>query len=256
MNYTNAITRTPSSSMSKGITTQHQPIDLTLALDQHRHYVKALESIGIEVTNLPLVEAYPDSHFVEDSALVYKKKLILLHPGAEARRNEPQILRQEVSTMLPIIQGEIDSYALIDGGDVINAGTTILIGISERTNLAGAQFLKTSLETIDPHVQVEFIQFSGVLHLKSGLTYFGDNCFLGNPDIKLENFPDSMEIHWLPAQEGYAANCLVANGHALHFAECLVAGTLIQRLGFNPVPLELSEFRKMDGSFTCLSLLW
>ncbi len=254
--YQYAITRTPPDSMANGITTQDVVIDLQLARRQHQFYVAALQDLGISVTVLGPEELYPDSHFVEDAAIIHNEIAILTRPGAEARRGEVVCLVPALQNVLTVRQLGGDERALVDGGDVLFVGDRVYIGISDRTNIAGAEQLKNALTSIDPRLSIHFISFSGVLHLKSGLTALGPNLLIGSPAIKLHDPLPIADIVWLPDAEGYAANTLSVNGAVLYFAECQSAREVIMAAGLKPVALDMSEFRKMDGSFTCLSLLW
>jgi dimethylargininase len=254
--YRYAITRQPPQSMSQGITTQDAKVDVTLARRQHHTYRETLQSIGISVTMLDAEEEYPDSHFVEDAAIIHKSTAILTRPGAQARQGEVDCLRPALEQRMTVRELGGDHTALVDGGDVLFMGTHVFIGISDRTTVTGANCLKIQLLAIDPGLEVHFISFSGVLHLKSGLTALGPDMLLGNPEIKLHTPLPAGHIKWLPLEQGYAANSLVVNDAAIYFAECPAAGKAIQAAGLKPIALDLSEFRKMDGSFTCLSLLW
>ncbi|MBA3662039.1 MAG: hypothetical protein H0W64_09935 [Gammaproteobacteria bacterium] len=256
LNFKSGIARTPPCSMAQGITTQNITIDVDLAREQHHQYLTALNELGISISLLEPEESLPDSHFVEDAAIIYKEQPILLRPGALERRNEVECLRNSLKAQLKFLELEKSDEGTVDGGDVLLMGEHVLIGISYRTNLVGAEALAAVLRTINPHLTIHFIEFSGVLHLKSGFVALNDKLLLGNPHIKLKRPLPIGEVIWLPAEEGYAANTLVANGAALVFAECTTTQAILKQAKLKPIPLDMSEFRKMDGSFTCLSLLW
>jgi dimethylargininase len=242
--------------MAAGITTQDVLVDVDLARQQHQVYLNTLQTLGIQVTKLDPEESYPDSHFVEDAAIIHHQVAILSRPGAVERRGEVSCLRPELAQHLQVCELGGDESALVDGGDVLFMGNYVLIGISDRTTLAGAARLKTILKEIDSTLSIHNISFSGVLHLKSGLTALGPDLLIGNPQMKLHEPLPAGQVVWLPPEQGYGANTLVVNNAALYFAECPAVQQAIQAAGLNPLPHELSEFRKMDGSFTCLSLLW
>lgn len=256
-NFKFGIARTPPCSMAQGITTQRITIDIELARRQHHQYLTILNDLGISVSILDPEENLPDSHFVEDAAVIYEGNVILTQPGAVERRREVECLRTYLQQQkLPFIELERNNETTLDGGDVLFIDNSVLIGISYRTNLLGAKALATELQKINPQLVVHFVEFSNVLHLKSGLVALNTKLLLGNPRIKLKEPLPIGEIIWLPKEEGYAANTLVANGAALVFAECKQTHAVLKQANLKPIPLDMSEFRKMDGSFTCLSLLW
>ena len=254
--YRHAITRTPPFSMACGITTQPEKVDVHLAREQHQQYIKTLQSLGIDVVVLDSIESLPDSHFVEDAAIIHNGIAILTRPGAPERRTEVQALRSVLCEQMKVVEIGGGEEALVDGGDVLFIDDHVFIGISYRTNLSGAGELKKIFNELDPALVAHFIPFSGVLHLKSGITSISHLTLLGNPAMTLPiNLPVGT-VNWLPAQEGYAANALTVNGATLYFEECHSVAGVVTQNGLTPIPMNMSEFRKMDGSFTCLSLLW
>lgn len=254
--YKHAITRTPPSSMANGITTQSVKINMDLALQQHEAYIAILKNLGVVVTVLEPEERFPDSHFVEDAAIIHNHIAILTRPGAAARKGEVACLRLMLQGILEVRDLGGDEHATVDGGDVLFMGNNVFIGISHRTNQAGASALAAILTEIDPELSVHTIPLSGVLHLKTGLTALGPDLLLGNPEMKLHSSLPAGKIIWLPHNEAHAANTLVVNGTAVVAADCPVAFAAARDAGLTPIELDMSEFRKMDGSFTCLSLLW
>lgn len=251
--------RKPPLSMNNGITTQNQSVDINLANTQHEAYARVLRHLKVELDVVATDERHPDCHFVEDTAIVHNNVAIMTRPGALARREEGKALISALAKTLEIMHLESaldDDKATVDGGDVLFMGNRVFIGISDRTTLAGAKALTNLLTDIDNSLHCHFIEFANVLHLKSGLTALNEELLLGNPLMKLRTpFPFG-EIAYLPLDEGYAANALVINGAALYFEECKRAGEIIAKANLQAIPAPLSEFKKMDGSFTCLSLLW
>lgn len=254
--YTNALTRHPSPKMANGITSKQEKVNFELAKAQHQRYITKLKDLNINVITLDADPDFPDSHFVEDAAIIHNGVAIMTHPGAKTRRGEVARMKPELEKLMPVFDFPQDENILLDGGDVIFIGNKILIGVYERTNLKGAQFLKSILSEVDPTLEFHIIPFSGVLHLKTGLTPLSETVLIGNPAITLHQKLDFAKIHWLPEEEGYAANTLTVNGTTFHFEESQSANRIIKDAGLAPLPMQLTEFRKMDGSFTCLSLLW
>lgn len=254
--YQYALTQTPPNSMATGITTQSLEVDVELARKQHQVYTSMLEKLGMSVTTLPPQESFPDSHFLEDAAIIHHKVAILTRPGAKERQGEVDIISSALKKLLPTCVLGGDENATLDGGDVLFIGNTVLIGISHRTTESGAQELKRSLHKIDPNLSIHFIPFEGVLHLKSGLTALNSNTVLINQEIKLHTHLPIKESIVLPKEESHAANTFIANNHAFVPYDCPQARKAIIAANLTPLEIDMSEFRKMDGSFTCLSLIW
>lgn len=261
--FTHGLLRTPPHSMANGITTQNQVPDIALAQKQHKTYETVLRSLNLNLTILAPEENFPDCHFVEDAAIVHRGAAIMTRPGAKSRLAEGDSLRPSLAKNLEIIDLDVSlkeaqeaEKVIIDGGDVLFMGQHVLIGISARTTFLGAKAMANALKAIDTELHCHFIEFSGLLHLKSGLTALNEECLLATTAITLKSPLPFCKIMYVPVEENYAANALVINGHALHFAECRRTADLIASVDLQPIAMELSEFKKMDGSFTCLSLLW
>jgi dimethylargininase len=252
----NALVRLPSPTMGAGLTTQAlgEP-DFEKAAGQHRAYVEALEEAGVTVRRLPPEPSLPDSHFVEDTAVIHRGVAILTRPGAGTRRAEVDRIRPVLERELEVVDLGPASDATLDGGDVLIAGRHVLIGVSKRTNPAGADGLAQRLREVDPGLRIDSVPFEGVLHLKSGVTALRPDAYVGDPAIRLARKPPA-PVHWLPPAEGYAANVLPVNDTLFVLAGSPAVRSLADRYCARVVPLDLSEFRKMDGSLTCLSLLW
>ena len=222
-----------------------------LAQAQHARYCEALERCGLTLTRLPADERYPDSTFVEDTAILTARGAIVCRPGAESRRGEVA----EIRAALPTIVGEIEAPGTVDGGDVCDAGNRFLIGLSSRTNEQGARQLATILSELGYESQaLDLRDHPQLLHLKSGLAALDDGRLIavsalgGRPEL------GRREIIPVGSDEAYAANCICVNGRVLiasgfpHFERSLV------ELDYDVLTLEMSEFQKMDGGLSCLSL--
>jgi len=257
MKFTHAITRKPAESYLHGITTAElgQP-NLVLALKQHARYCQALEQVGIQVEILPALEDYPDSVFVEDTAIVETEFAVLSRPGAVSRRGE-------TTEILPVLEDQfervyqIEGNATLDGGDICKADDIYYIGLSACTNLDGAQQLASILnyygyrsELIDIH------RLQGILHLKSVVNYLGEDTLLLDPRLAAQWPFHGYRKLVVPLEEAYAANCLRVNEVLLvpfGFPHTL---ELVTKAGFDALLLDVSEYRKMDGGLSCLSLRW
>src|SRR6185295_19353227 len=149
MAFTRAIVRPPASNFADGLTSCDEgPPDVGLALDQHLAYCRALEECDLEVTVLPADPAFPDSTFVEDTAIVTAQRAIGTRPGAPSRAGE-------VNSVIAALRRHFQDVARIfapgtvDGGDVCEADGHFLIGVSSRTNEQGARQLARILGDLE-----------------------------------------------------------------------------------------------------------
>jgi dimethylargininase len=211
--FSKAIVRKPGKSLLNGLTSANLGTpDYHKALEQHDVYVEALEACGLAVRVLDPDENFPDSTFVEDTAVVTPYCAVITNPGAKSRRGEVVEMKQVVREYYTNIE-EIQSPGTLEGGDVMMVGDHFFIGISERTNLNGANQFIQILKKYGMTGSV--VNLEKVLHLKTGVAYLENNnlvvCgeFLTSPVFKKFN---KIEI---PENESYAANCIWVNGRVL-----------------------------------------
>jgi dimethylargininase len=229
------------------------PIFVT-ALRQHGAYCKALADCGLALITLNPDPAFPDSTFVEDTAVLTDRCAVIMQPGAPSRRGEIFRIIEALAkhyTKLDFVQPP----GKIDGGDVCQIEDRFFIGISDRTNEDGARQLSLFLSAsgFTTHF-VDIMDVEGILHLKSGLSYLGDNRVLVCDAIAdIADF-DSLEIVRVPEGEEYAANCIRVNDHLLMPAGYPKLRGTLKDLGYQLIELDMSEFQKMDGGLSCLSL--
>lgn len=253
--FTKAIVRQPASNFSDGVTRfdmGRPTFELTIA--QHQAYCKALETCGLALTHLPADTAYPDSTFVEDVAVITEHGAILTRPGTESRAGE-------VAGMLPTLatffteMAHITAPGTLDGGDICEAGTHILIGISHRTNQAGADQLASWLAKNGyTSATIDVREVQSILHLKSGISYIGDNRMVVIDELAQHPELRRFELIRTIAAEDYAANCIRVNDYVLIAAGFPVFESSLKELGYTVIALDMSEYQKMDGGLSCLSL--
>ena len=253
--FTKAIVRTPGSNFSTGLTSVNlgSP-DLARTLKQHEAYCNALESRGLEIIRLAPDEQHPDSTFVEDTAVLTARGAIITRPGAASRLGE-------ITSIEPLLRQHFEKVKFIsepgtvDGGDVCEADDHFFIGVSRRTNEEGAKQLAGFLDSFGYSSSlIDLRGISNILHLKSGLAYIG-----GKRLVIIEAFRDFQQFSgyekiWLNTDEDYAANCLLINGKILVAAGFDDTTKQLEHLGHQTIALEMSEFQKMDGGLSCLSL--
>lgn len=250
-----AIVRKPASSFSEGLTTANLGApDHARAIKQHKAYCEALERCGLALNKLEPDSLHPDSTFVEDTAVLVDGSAILTRPGAPSRAGEVASVGKVLARVVPQIH-KIEDPGTLDGGDVCEAGNHYFIGISERTNEAGAQQLSRFLGALGHGYSfIDIRGISGLLHLKSGLASLGDNRLVVIDALASHKEFADYELLQVPEGEEYAANCVRVNDHVLiadgysRFAATLAA------LGYQTIPVAMSEFQKLDGGLSCLSL--
>jgi dimethylargininase len=250
--FTKAVVRIPGFSMTRGLTAAGlgEP-NYFKARKQHAAYVKALEDCGLKVTVLKADERYPDSCFIEDVALCTPHCVVITNPGAETRKGE-------ISAM-PLIMQRFYSYieyisepGTLEAGDVMMVNDHYFIGLSERTNKAGAQQLIAILEKYKMTGSV--VKLEKVLHLKTGVAYLEDNTMLACGEfISKPEFKD-FNIIEIPEEESYAANCIRVNDKVIIPKGFPKTEGIIRSAGFEILEVDVSEFRKLDGGLSCLSL--
>jgi dimethylargininase len=266
--FTRAIVRPPARNFSQGLTTAGLgPPDYERALQQHEAYCVALAECGLRVTTLAPDEDYPDSTFIEDTAVLTNHCAVLTRPGARSRAGEVTSMRRALTDFFPNPH-TIEAPGTVDGGDVCEAGNHFFIGLSERTNEAGAQQLKTLLAPFGyTCTSVDIRSSSSLLHLKSGLAHLGGNhhptraAGAGTPDRLVVTEAIARRVEFAGYElvvvndaEAYAANCVSVNDYVLVAAGYPVFLGNLEGLGYQTVALEMSEFQKMDGGLSCLSL--
>ena len=253
--FTQAIVRTPARSFAEGLTTADlgEP-DYYTALLQHRAYCKALEDCGLQLTVLEPDPRYPDSVFVEDTAVLAGSRAILTRPGAPSREGEVAAIAGTLAAFFEDIC-QIEAPGTLDGGDICEADGHYFIGISARTNRAGAEqlagFLKEKGFTSS---FVEVTGIPGILHLKSGISYLGDDHLAAiEPFASLPDF-QRFNLVRVSEEEAYAANSIRVNDTVLMPWGFPETQATLETLGFPVIALPMDEFRIMDGGLSCLSL--
>ncbi len=249
--YTRAIVRRPGRNFANGITTSNlgKP-DFEKALEQHSAYCEALKKCGVELTVLDADERYPDGCFVEDTAVVNSRVKVISRPGAATRRGEEEAIARVLAASGPIER--IAAPGTLEGGDILRAENHYFIGISERTNREGADQLSAILAKHG--FTSSFIRVEAGLHLKSDIAYLGDGNLISTPVFSHVAQPANTII--LDPEEYYSANCLRVNDFLLIAKGFPKSKRKILDLRYSIIELDMSEFRKMDGGLTCLSLLF
>lgn len=253
--FKHTIVRTPCSKVCDGITSAPelgQPI-YEKALEQHAAYIEALKKCGVDVLVLPPMEEYPDSCFVEDVAVVAEKCAMITNPGADSRNGETAGIIEAVKKFYSDDQiGCIKAPGTLEGGDVMKCGDTFYIGVSARTNEEGIKqfadfFAGFGYKTVA-------VPLTEVLHLKTGVNYLENNKMLVSGEfIDKEVFADYEKLV-VPVEEAYGANCIWMNGTVIVPEGYPTVQKAVEDAGYPVITVDTSEFRKIDGGLSCLSL--
>jgi dimethylargininase len=213
-----------------------------------------LERCGLKLILLDADERYPDSTFVEDTAVLTEQCTILTRPGAPSRTGEVESIDSVLAKFYPAGHS-IREPGTLDGGDVCDAGDHFFIGISQRTNESGAQQLAEILATVGySSTPVDIREVGGILHLKSGLAYLGDRRLVVIDSLAEHEAFRGYELVQVNRHEQYAANCIVVNDYVLIAGGFPLLEKKLRALGQHTIAVDMSEFQKMDGGLSCLSL--
>jgi dimethylargininase len=208
--------------------------------------VEALRACGLDVASLPPEPRRPDACFVEDTAVVLDGLTILTRPGAPARRPEVEAIAPHLPRSRALDRGSLD------GGDVLVAGRTIFVGLSERTDAAGAARLEDLAAPL--FCEVRRVPVGRLLHLKTGVTPIGPRTLLqlrgAWPAATFAGF----EV--IETDEPLGANALAVDGHVLVSAAAPRTARLLAKRGLEVLVVDVGEFHAGDAGLTCLSLLW
>lgn len=252
MKFTNAIVRKPCPDMVHGITSANlgKP-DYEKALDQHSNYISALKECGLSVTVLEALNDFPDSTFIEDVALCTSKFALITNPGAPERNGEKFLISEPLKKFFSDIE-EINSPGTLDAGDVMMAGNHFYVGISERTNNEGAEQLINILRKYG--MDGTKVPLNTMLHLKTGLSYLENNNLLLCGEFIYNSAFENFSRIIVDEKEAYAANSLWVNGKVIIPKGFPFTKAKIECSGYTTIEVDVSEFQKLDGGLSCLSL--
>jgi dimethylargininase len=222
--------------------------DPELAAAQHARYVDALAGAGWAIREVPAADELPDSAFVEDTMVVCDGLAVLARPGAAERR--PEVAGAEAAVReLGLEFARIEAPGTLDGGDVLQVGDTVYVGRGGRTNGEGIRQLRARV----PKRIVVPVPLRAVLHLKSAVTALPDGTLVCADRSLLDTSP-LPPVRAVP-EEGGAHVVLLGGGRVLMAASAPRTAELYDDLGFDVVVVDISEFERMEGCVTCLSVL-
>jgi dimethylargininase len=245
-----AIVREPGENYTRCISShpQKHTVNITKARYQHAEYCRVLRELGLEVVSLPRDDVRADSCFVEDNAVVHSGKALICRMAKESRRGEEKDVEELLREFVKVKRAAPPST--IEGGDVIHAGDRLISGISQRTNSAGVEQLGAWLEA-----DVRTIEDSGIVHLKSYVNALGDEHFISTKRYADHPSLKDREVVTVRDDDWYSTNNIVVGRSVVMPAGFPETERLVKDIGFDVVPLNITEFPKCEGALTCLSIL-
>jgi dimethylargininase len=251
MHYSQALSRLPSATCAQGLTTSELGVpDAKITRQQFDAYISTLLGLRLTVTVLPEEAAFPDSHFVEDTAVVGPEFAVLTHPGAPSRRGETATIEPVLGRHRTVTR--MTANAHMDGGDVLMVDKRFFVGLTSRTDEAGVREFAAVVEPFG--YRVDSIQVSDGLHLKSIVNYVGRNTLILNEEGARNPAFSGFRHLILDRQEEYAGNTLWINDTLITPSGYPDTLAKLKTVGLPILQLDTSEIKKMDGGLTCLSL--
>jgi len=248
---TRALVRRPGPRLDEGLITHidRVPVDKNLAATQWQQYVDALAAEGWEVVEVPPADDCPDGVFVEDTMVVFGDLAVIARAGADERRPEAAEAERTVTGQGYRI-AHITEPGTLDGGDVLKIGTTVYVGRGGRTSQAGIDQLRDHLQPLG--AEVVAVPVHKVLHLKSAVTALPDGTVIGYEP--LVDDPTAFPKFLAVPEEAGSHVVLLGENRLLMAASAPKSAELFRARGYEPVVVDISEFEKLEGCVTCLSV--
>jgi dimethylargininase len=246
-----AIVRPPADSLAEGQLThiERVPVDLELANSQWDEYVALLSNAGWDIVEVPVATGQPDSVFVEDTMVVFGDIAVIGSPGADSRVGEI-VEAERTVTGLGLTIRRIEMPGTLDGGDVLKVDRTVFVGRGGRTNAEGIRQLRALVTPLG--YTVVAVPVTKALHLKSAVTALPDGTVIGF--APLVDDPSVFGRYLaVPEAEGVAV-VVLADDTVLMSSAAPKSAALIADLGYRVLTADISEFEKLEGCVTCLSV--
>ena len=252
-----ALVRRPGRLLTDGIVTHQErvPVDIDLALEQWEHYCQALSDGGWDLLEVPAADQCPDAVFIEDAVVHFRPPstfhdiAVITRPGADSRKPETVAVEPVVIAAGCSVE-RITAPGTLDGGDILKVGDIVYVGSGGRTNAAGISQLRAIIEPLG--YRVIAVPVSKVLHLKSAVTALPDGTVIGYDPV-VDDSRIFGRYRAVPEESG-AHVVLLGGDRLLMAADAPQSATLFRRLGYEPVQVDISEFEKLEGCVTCLSV--
>jgi dimethylargininase len=253
--FTDAIVRSPAPSVVAGLRAVDRGApSFEGVVAEHEAYAEALEAAGVTVHQLPALDGFPDSLFVEDPALVFQEGAIVLRPGAPSRFGEAAAMAPTLHARFGRVL-DLPGPGFADGGDVLVTPRSVMIGLSDRTDRIGAEALIAQLARLGRHGEIVTTP-PGVLHFKSDCSLLDSDTILSTPRLAASGvFANFRVLHTAEGEEG-AANALRVNDHVLVSDAYPETALMLADAGYRVVRLKTDEIAKIDAGLSCMSLRW
>jgi dimethylargininase len=246
-----ALVRIPAGNLAEGLVTHidREPVDAERADAQWDAYVAALSEAGWQTVEVASADSMADSVFVEDTAVVFGDTAVITLPGAESRRAE--VVGTEAALRAQGLHLErIEAPGTLDGGDVLKVGSTVYVGRGGRTNAEGIRQLRALVAPLG--YTVVAVPITKALHLKTAVTALPDGTVIGYEPIVDE--PRVFE-RFLPVPEAHGTAVVVlSDDTVLMSSSAPQSVALVEDLGYTVIQVDISEFEKLEGCVTCLSI--
>jgi dimethylargininase len=246
-----ALVRRPSPRLAEGLLTHldRRPVDSDLALRQWEGYVAALATEGWEIVGVPTAEDCPDSAFVEDTVVVYDDLAVICRPGAVERQPETAGTEQTLAGLGYRI-ARIEEPGTLDGGDVLKHDGRVWVGLGGRTNQAGVDQLADLMSPLG--ARVVGVPLTRVLHLKSAVTALPDGTVVGYEPL-VDDVTTWESFQPVPEEPG--SHVVLLGGQTVLMSSAAPRSRqLFEERGLRVVTVDISEFEKLEGCVTCLSV--
>lgn len=243
--------RAPAAGLASGIVThiERSAVDTDLADRQWDDYVKALVDNDWRIVEVPLADGMPDSVFIEDTVVLFGDTAVIASPGAESRREE--IVEAEKTYREAGLRIErITLPGALEGGDVLKVGQTVYVGRGGRTNAEGIRQLRAIVAKLG--FTVVAVPLTKALHLKSAVTALPDGTVIGFGPVV--DSPAIFERYLAMPEEGGAHVVVLSPDTVLMAASAPRSAEIVRDLGYRVVTVDISEFEKLEGCVTCLSV--
>lgn len=251
--FSQAIVRSPGQSVARGLRALDvgNP-DPARFRTEHEAYVAALKDAGLTVQVLPAWEAFADSVFIEDTALCLPGGAVIMRPGAATRAGETAAMADTLKAYFKDVR-QLGAGGFIEGGDILVTGREIIVGLSERTNLAGAEGLKECVAAWGNTVRVLHTP-PEILHFKTACGLLDETTILLTETMQAGGFFKDYRTLVTPAGEEAAANAIRVNDRVFISAGFPKTAAMLTAAGYRVVPLATAEAAKIDGGLSCMSL--
>ena len=252
--FSHALCRAPAPSAVNGIRAGGGPDpDFETLAAEHRAYVATLRELGLSVEVLSALDDYPDALFTEDVALTFPEGAILLRPGAASRAGEVAHIREGLAARHPVLLDMTVGH--VEGGDVLRLADRVIIGLSDRTDRAGAEELAALLGKLGYRAEIAETP-PGVLHFKTGCGLIDENTILAVPELASCPQFAGLEVVLTPLGENPAANILRVRGTVLVGDRWLATRAMLIARGIDVRPLPTDQIAHIDAGLSCMSLRW